>query len=209
LADFLGVHFLTLRKGYIPEPIAEPIFANNTILWYYFYMSSYSTIERNQQGHYWRIQQHFDSADLPDGGTVVGFDSVSFARSTGQIAIIGVARYAGLSNGATYVMLDNRDNRWSAYGSVTPKGVESTIHSVGTPIVDALVEHHGIPVAIAGALSVTQEISEISDCTFISDGPMNLTSSTREEGFLPSRETDIALQGDTLVVGDMQAYPEL
>jgi hypothetical protein len=39
---------------------------------------------------------------------------------------------------------------------------------------------------------------------------MNHTSDTRTEGLLPARETDATLARDgTLIVGDLQNYPEL
>ena len=147
---------------------------------------------------------------MPEGGTIVAFDSVLFARSSGQIAIVGAARYEGLSGDAVYAMVDNSDNRWGTYGSATPHGPRQTTYSVGEPILNALVEHHGVPVTIAGAVTVTQSIGEINNCTFISDGPMNHTSDTRAEGLLPARETD-ATQGrdGTLIVGDLQDYPGL
>jgi hypothetical protein len=134
-------------------------------------MTSYSSFERQPSGAYATIEQHIDPEDIGPSAIYVAFDSIAFARATGQLGQV-IATKHGTLNNASFVQMYAGDARWICGALVdTQRRLLVDYKEVGPGIELGLTQHHGNPYS-NGYAKVIQTIGNLTSGTYIADGPM-------------------------------------
>jgi|GEM_PF-2979398 len=156
-------------------------------------MTSVTNFEHNPDGSYATIEQNISGNDIPEGSTFVAFDSLAFARSTGQVAISEIK--CDRVEGGNILSVENRDNRWLMWASIRDGKVNLTYRDLGLSMIAVLAERGvEIPDLSPDSLRVKQHIDVIRGVDYVGDGPMDLTSENQyEDSTLPAPYSDVEL----------------
>lgn len=156
-------------------------------------MTSVTNFEHNPDGSYAAIEQNINGNDIPEGSTFVAFDSLAFARSTGQVAISEIK--CDRVEGGNILGVENRDNRWLMWASIRDGKVNLTYRDLGLSMIEALAERGAeIPKLTNDCLRVKQHVDIVRGVDYVGDGPMDLTSENQyEDSTLPAPHSDVAL----------------